>query len=360
MCNKNNYKIMEKNKEFFEKLLKAKSPSGYEEEATKVFNDYCSEFSKKSYEDNIGNSGFVLSGDIKNGNYKTIMISGHIDQIGAQVSYINDHGLLSFIALGGLDKKTLPGARLKVKSINGDWIDGVIQKKPIHVETPDERDEVIKIKEMTINIGCETKEEAEKLVEIGSPVVFADEPIMNFGKNWICSSGLDDKVGVYITAEVLKNLSTETDSLENKEIYGVSCTQEEEGLRGATVCPKRINPDISIDIDVTFSTDEQDIDKAIYGDIKLGKGPVISIGPDKNKKLVELAKKVARENNIPIQFESSFCGGTNTSAIQENSVDCMTCLISIPNTSMHTQVEVCDWRDIEGAIKLITEMVKSL
>lgn len=349
------------NKEFFEKLLKSNSPSGYEEESTKVFNDYCSLFSSKEFEDNIGNSVFTIEGNNDGeSNLKKIMISGHVDQIGAQVSYINDKGQLSFISLGGLDKKTLPGSRVNVRTTDGNWIIGVIQKQPIHVETPEQRDEIIKIKDMTVNIGCETKEEAKKIVEIGSPIVFADEPIMNFGNNWICSPGLDDKVGVYITAEVLKNLSNDINSITGKKIYGVSCTQEEEGLRGAMVCSKNINPDISIDIDVTFSTYEQDIDKSVYGDIKLGNGPVISIGPDKNKNLINLAKKISKEKSIPVQFESTHCGGTNTSAIQENSLNCMTLLISIPNTSMHTQVEVCDWRDIEGAINLITEIVKSI
>lgn len=351
-----------KDKEFLKKLLESQSPSGYETETLSVFSEYCSEFSNLEFIDSMGNTCFSIG--TENSCEKTIMISAHIDELGFQITYINDNGLLNFERLGGVDVKTLFGTRVKLIGNNGEKIMGVIGKKPIHVEDhEDMRGYPIEQKELTIDIGVESKEEALKFVSIGTVGTYADDPIMNFGENRICSRGLDDKIGIYICACVLKKLETSNFCKNNKnyKIYCVANTQEECGLRGALVTSKRINPDISIDVDVTFSTcDNRGVEKEIYGELTLGKGPVIAIGPSINNNLVNLAKKVMEKENINVQYEVVYPGGTNTSAIQENSIDCKTSLISVPIRSMHTQAEVCDMRDVNGAIDLIYSMIVNM
>ena len=343
------------NKEFFKNLLNASSPSGYEEEATRVFNSYCSTFGNFEFVDSIGNSVFSIGAG-----ERRVLISGHIDTpLGLQIQYINDSGLVHFITLGGIDRKVLPGARVEILTKNGK-IPGIISKKPIHVESDDEYDSVLKIKELSIDIGAENKEEAEKIVDIGDPVIILPDPMIEFGKNRIVSGGLDDKVSVYIIAEVLKRLS-EGEYITGKKVYFAACTQEELGLRGSKVLANRLDPDISIDLDVTFATDTYGIEKEIYGDIALGKGPVIQFGPANNKKLIELAKSIANKNNIPVQYAVTKPGGTNTDSFQMHSKNCSTLLISIPQRGMHVgSSEMCDWRDINGAIDLITEIILNL
>lgn len=350
------------NKEFLEKLLKSQSPSGYETEALNVFSDYCSEFSRLDFVDSMNNTCFSFW-DL-NLAEKTIMISAHIDELGFQVTYINENGLLNFVPLGGIDIKTLFGAKIKLFGKNGEKIIGVIGKEPIHTEDKDKRmGYTLKYENLTIDIGAENKEEALKLVDIGTVGTYADDPYINFGNNRICSRGLDDKIGIYICACVFKKLKEEGYCDKNTK-YNILCvanSQEEFGLRGALVTAKRINPDISIDVDVTFSTcDNKGVEKEIYGELILGKGPVISIGPNNNNELVNLAKKVATNNNIDTQFGITRPGGTNTSAIQVNSINCKTLLISIPIRSMHTQVEICDKRDVDGAINLISSIVNNI
>lgn len=360
--------MKEESKKFLNDLLKSASPSGYEEESTEIFKEYCRGFDNANMEfiDKIGNCVFSI-GDMSSKNPKKIMISGHIDEIGLQVIYITDDGFIKFTSLGGIDKKVLPGSIVYIINDKGEKIKGVIGKKPIHVETPDERHEVNKFEDLIIDIGTDNKEETLKLVSIGNPIIFNSDIDINFGNNKIVSRGLDDKIGVFITAEVLRRLNEEFESypgycsLEDKIVYCVSNVQEEVGLRGAMISSNRINPDISIDIDVTFATDEgRDINPGIYGEIKLGKGVVIENGPDKSKRLVKLMKDIANKNNISYQISCCHNGGTNTSAIQENSFDCETILLSIPNRNMHTQVEICDWRDVESCIDLIVAIIKEL
>ena len=346
-------------KEFFEKLLKAPSPSGYEEEATKVFNDYCSKFSNcnHEFEDSIGNSVFSIgTGE------KKILISGHIDTpLGLQVQYINDSGLIHFITLGGVDRKVLPGSRVKILTENGK-IPGIISKKAIHVESDDEYDSVLKIKELSIDIGAEDKKEAEELVNVGDPVIILPEPIMEFGKNRIVSGGLDDKVSVYIVAEVLRKISeAKYVNLAGKKLYFAAVTQEEVGLRGSKVLANRLDLDASIDLDVTFATDTYGIEKEVYGDIALGKGPVIEHGPDCNKNLIRLAKSIANKEKILVQFGSHKPGGTNTDSFQMHGSNCATMLLSIPQRGMHVgNSEMCDWRDINSAIDLVMRILVNI
>ena len=135
--------------------------------------------------------------------------------------------------------------------------------------------------------------------------------------------------------------------------------QEETGLRGSGVLAKRVEPDLSISLDVTFCAVEG-VKKEDVGDVVLGKGPVIMHGSDKSPRIAKALKEVAKTHGIPYQEAVSGPRGTNTTNIQESSRNCETYLISIPNKNMHTQVEICDWNDVENTIKLLTEFLKTL
>ena len=294
--------------------------------------------------DKVGNAAFsVGSGDVK------IMLSGHIDEIALQVQKIDDKGFIHFIIDGGIDPKVLPGSTVAIHTSNG-VIHGVIGKAPIHIEYyNDEKDKAIKVKDLKIDIGAETKEEAAKLVSIGDPVTICDIPIM-LGENRFASRGLDDKVGVFVMAEVLKRLSTM--NLTKVKVYGVACTQEETSASGAIGAASKIDPQYSIDYDVTFATDDDYVSPNEWGDIKLGKGGAIAHGVDSNKRLAKLVKSVCEENKIPYQEFAVGSGGTDTVWIKQSSTDAETLLLSIPNRNMHTQVEVCDYRDLESLIEM--------
>ena len=180
------------NKVFLNALLRAFSPSGYEENATQVVQNYLDGVANFEFIDKVGNAAFsVGSGAVK------IMLSGHIDEIALQVQKIDDKGFIHFIIDGGIDPKVLPGSTVAIHTSNG-VIHGVIGKTPIHIEYHGEnKDKAIKVKDLKIDIGAETKEEAAKLVSIGDPVTICDIPIL-LGENRFASRGLDDKVGVFI------------------------------------------------------------------------------------------------------------------------------------------------------------------
>lgn len=354
------------NEKFFKDLLVAPSPSGSEDKAVKVWRDAMDEVGVSVYEDKMKNSAYsVGNGPIK------ILLSGHIDEVQGRVTYISDNGILSMISTGGICKKSLVASHVLILNSDGSSVEGIVEKVPIHLEEKDAADKVENINTFKINIGASTKDEAEKMgVNVGSIVIYARNTNMNFGPNQICSQGLDDKVGVYITYEILSRLASEANNstisffdrawASKYTVIGLASTQEETGLRGATVAAKSINPDISIDFDVTFATDgDSGIDKCKNGDIKLGGGGVIQYGPDKSERLNRILVESAKEAFTSFQRGASRAGGTNTDAIQLNSTDCETTLISVPNRNMHTPIEVVDKRDIESIVNMVTRAIRN-
>lgn len=346
------------NKEFIKELLFAPSPSGYESAARNVFLEYLVSLRtdkgpvKYEFTDSIGNCA-VSVGDGK----IPFMVSGHIDEIALQVQYIDDDGFIHFIKDGGIDPKSIVGQVVTI--INDKFpegIKGVIGKKPIHIEgRGEDKDKAIKFTDMKVDIGAETKEDAMKLVEVGNPIIISKNIFDLPCGNRIAGNGLDDKLGVAVTAEVIKRLSGH--KLNALKVYGVACTQEEVGGYGAHLAAKRINPTFSIDYDVTFATDDGLVEKKEWGDIKLGKGGAIAFGPDKDMRMCTRMIKVCKEKNIPYQTFSVGAGMTNTLKIKMASDNATTMLLSIPNRNMHTPVEVCDYRDLDSLVDMTVEYI---
>lgn len=353
--------MVRKNSDFFKALLEAPSPSGVEDKAVKIWKDKMTVLLSEStyYSDKMGNTAFRM-GD---GRTK-LLLSGHIDEVNARVTNISDKGVISMMSTGGICKKSLVASHIAIMTDNGILIDGIVEKKAIHCEEGDDKDKVADITKFNVNVGAESKEEVEALgVHVGSPVIYARNTNMEFGLNQICSQGLDDKVGVFITYCVMEKLNAtpiDSDWRRKYTVIGLAAVQEETGLRGASVAANAINPHISLDFDVTFANDgNTGLNKGKYGDIKLGEGGVIQYGPDKSMRINKVLTMIADEAEIPFQYGASRAGGTNTNAIQLRADNCETTLISIPNRSMHTPVEVVDWRDIQSIVDLVFNAIIS-
>ena len=336
---------------FLEQLMRSASPTGYESEAAKIFRDYLAGCCEVSC-DVMGNTIAALNTSAP----VRVMLAGHYDEIGFQIVYISDEGLLYFRANGGIDKLNVPSSEVDIITANGK-VPGVIGKKPIHLLTPAEREKALELKDMWIDIGASSRKEAEKLVSVGDPVVMRDNFRM-LNKHRFISKGTDDKIGAFIVAEVMHRLAKRQ---LNVAVYGLGTVQEEVGLRGATAGAYSVDPHIGFGIDVGFATDLPDIPKKQYGDITLGKGPALSHSCDNNIVLGRIIRKVAKDHKIPYQESVAHraTGGTDTAAIQLARGGVATALFSIPNRYMPSQVEMCDLRDAAAAIDLLTETIAS-
>ena len=342
-----------KAKKFLEELLMTCGPSGFEFEQAKVYRDYLRPFADDIRTDVLGNTIARLNPDAK----FQFMLSGHYDEIGFQVVSIMPQGLVSFRPVGGIDPLTLPGTGVEILTEKG-HIPGVIGRKPIHLQTPDERKAVPKIEDLWIDIGAEDQKAAAKLVQVGDPVSFSRNFEM-LSKTCVHSKSLDDKIGAFVIAEAFRQLA------KRKIKVGVACVgtvQEELGLRGAITGAFGVNPDAAIAVDVGFATDVPGIKPELLGDIKLGAGAELQRNADNNPPLLNRILKTAAKHKIPYQMTTGHraTGGTDTAAIQMTRGGVATALISIPNRYMHTPAEICDLRDVESAVDLIVETIASL
>lgn len=344
-------------KKLLKNLLNSCSPSGYEEKSQEIIKDFIENLGlKPDYSDKIGNLGCKIGrGPIK------VLISGHIDEIAMSVLNIDEQGFITPINMSGCDKKVLPGSQVLIMTETG-LIKGVVCKHPLHLEHADKiADKVMDFEYYKISIGCDSKKEVEDMgVYVGCPIIFERNVDVDFGKHKILGNALDDKVGVFITFSILETIlgNSEVNSWRDKyTVYFISGVQEESGCRGLKVAANNINPDISIDFDVTFAGDGGFVKKDKYGDISLGKGPVIMYGQDKSVRIAKILKDIAKEKEFMYQTGVARPGGTNTSSIQLFSKNCETMLISIPNLNMHSPNEICDFRDIAIAVELVSSMI---
>ena len=341
------------NKNEFQEFLMTNSPTGNEKESRDWLMSHYKDLSIAK--DICGN----VYGNIPiyeyNDDMLCIMIEGHIDEIGGQVLHIDDNGYLIFRENGGLDKQSLISQR--VRFLNG--IEGVIGKKTLHIEKPEDREKVKNIETLWIDCGFKNRKEALKHIDIGEFFTF----VPNVSVMWndlISSKGIDDKVGAYIAFEVIRRLSEE--KYQTHEVYAVGTVQEEVGCYGARSAAYSIHPDICISLDVEFASDIPDGDKNRLGDIKLGEGLVIKRNTDTNPVLFEYFKNYCKKHKIKHQISATAWdgGGTNASMIKNSRAGIATIDIGIPNRYMHTSNEVISWKDVESGIDMLVEIIKSI
>jgi endoglucanase len=338
--------------DFFKQLIQTPSPTGFEEKIQNVVRDYMTPYADTITTDVHGNVIAAKNPDAP----LRVMLAGHCDQIGLLVNYIDAEGFLYVLQLGGWDAPMLLGQRVIVWSESGP-IPGVIGKKPIHLLNDEEKKKVVKVQDLWIDIGAKNKEEAEKLVEIGTPVTL-DLEYRELQNDMVAAPGTDDKAGVWGVMEALRRADA---SKLKCAVYAVSTVQEEVGLRGAKTSAYGIDPQIGIAVDVTFATDCPTIEKKQNGEVLIGGGPVISRGPNMNNKLVNALVKTAKDHEIAFQMcAEGRITGTDANSIQINRSGVATGLVSIPNRYMHSPVEVISLKDIDAAANLLAGFLESL
>ncbi len=337
---------------FLQNLLSVPSPSGYEGPAQNVWTKYVSPFCDKIEKDSHGNRIAVRN----QGQSMRVMFAAHMDELGFIVKHIDDQGYIFFQTIGGHDLSVIPGRRVIIQTKDGP-VRGATGKKAIHIMTPEERKKVSPIEDLWIDIGLENKELVMDKVRIGDPVVY-DTEMQFLNDDILVSRAFDDKIGVFALAEALRLLQNQ--SL-GTTLYMVSTVQEEIGMRGAVTSAYHIDPSVGIAVDVTQATDYPKVDKRKYGDIKLGKGPVILKGANANSLLTEIIIESAEAESIPYQIEAEAGStGTDAASIQLTRKGVATGLISIPLRYMHTPSEVVSLKDVENTARLLASVARLL
>lgn len=292
--------------------------------------------------DNVGN--LIVSKKGKKQPKNKIMFSAHMDEIGFIITHIDENGFLKFSCIGDIDSRVFIGKRLLVGENS---IVGLLGSKAIHLVKKEEFDSPAKTSDLYIDIGAESREEAEKLVSLGDRAVF-DSDFSKFGDGCVMGKALDDRCCCAILMELLK---------EDSEYDFTVCftTREEIRGNGASAAAFTVSPDISVVVGTSVAGDTPCVpgDKFIT---KLGNGPAISFrdkGTLYDMEIFRRITKICKDKNITVQTKHGICGENGAEFIHKTKGGIRPVCVSVPVRYAHSPYAAIKLSDAEGLVALI-------
>ena len=297
--------------------------------------------------DRIGNCIVKLKG--KKEAPHSVVLAAHMDEVGGIVTGITADGYLRFDTVGGIVPAVLFARRV---SVNGHV--GVIGGKAMHQCSEKERSSVPSIADMRIDIGADTKEEAEAVVKLGDEIIFLSD-YTELGNNLFKAKALDDRAGCAMLLELAKT----------KPEYDVTIaftTQEEVGLRGAAVAGNTLQCEYSVVVDATTAADTAGVpvDKQVCN---VGGGPVVSFMDRRtvyDKDLYTHIRRLAEENGIPAQTKTMVAGGNDAGSFQTAGIGSRVAAVSLPCRYIHSPSCVLAHKDVDNTLKLLGLLMNTL
>ncbi|MBR5586785.1 MAG: M42 family peptidase [Clostridia bacterium] len=298
--------------------------------------------------DNMGNLYCFKKGRKSD---KKVMLSAHMDEVGFLVKDITDDGYLKFASIG-IDSRILLGLRVFVGK---NKVPGVIGIKAVHLTTADERKKPVKSKDMYIDIGADSKEEAEVLAEKGDLIVF-DSDYVEFGESKIKAKALDDRAGCAALLKLMEEADFEYDT------WCVFTVQEEAGLRGGTVAARKILPDLFIALETTTCSDIPDAENGMNVTTQ-GKGVALSFMDGRfmaDRKFVTAVLELGKRKGIACQLKSFAAGGNEVRSSQMVGGGTVAAALSVPTRYLHSPVSVMDKSDYDSLYLMAKEICENL
>lgn len=324
---------------FIEELTNMDGVSGNETAVREFIKEQITPHADEIIVDSIGN---LIA--LKRGNpQKRIMLAAHMDEVGFIISGITDSGYLRFKTVGGIDSRVIISKRVRIGEKK---VKGVIGMKAIHLQKPSERDSVPEVKDLYIDIGAKSKEDALKKVSLGDYAAF-DTKYEKLGESTFKAKAIDDRIGCAALMELMINPV-------KYDTYFVFTVQEEVGLRGAGVAANRIKPDIALVLEATTCSDIAGFKEHEHV-TSMGEGIAISFMDMRTVVNADFRKwlyRLAESNNIPVQYKRSASGGNDAGKIHLALGGIKTASISVPCRYLHSPCGIASMNDVKGMYAL--------
>ncbi|MCI1965751.1 MAG: M42 family metallopeptidase [Oscillospiraceae bacterium] len=279
----------------------------------------------------------------------SLMLDAHMDEVGLIITDFTEEGFLRFSTVGGIDRRILPGKTVWIEG----KLSGVIGVKPIHLLERDEREKSVPLKDLFIDIGAETREEAEKLVAPGDAVIFDSVFDLSHGK--IKSKALDDRAGCALLIELMR------DGLAYDTTF-VFSVQEEVGLNGAKTAGYAVHPQAAIAVECTTAADVAGVERG--RDVcRVGEGPVVSFMDRRtlyDREYYQLAFEAAKAAGVKCQPKRAVAGGNDAGAISTSCGGVRMASVSLPCRYLHAPVGIISQDDYEEAKKLLAVLAERI
>jgi endoglucanase len=337
-------------------LLTSPGPSGYEQSAAAVFRAACEPFAAEVTSDTVGSTVARVPAAAPGGG-PSVAIVGHIDEIGLIVNHIDDDGFLWIGGIGGWDPIVLVGQRVRVASRGGD-VFGVVGKKPIHLLKDEDRKKAPELKDLHIDIGAASGDEARGRVRVGDVAVVDAEPVELPNDRYV-SRSMDNRIGCFVAYEAAR-LVAEAGGAAG-DVYAVAVAQEEITFAGAHTTAYSLRPNVAIVVDVTFETKPPGHDEKEVGKHHFGSGPVISRGSTLDPQVFERLHDAGTEEDIPFTVSATTrATWTDADAFHVSRAGIPTGLVSVPLRYMHSPVEMVQLDDVLNTARLIAAFARRL
>jgi putative aminopeptidase FrvX len=343
--------IMKPIKDHLKELISLPGLSGFEDPIRQVIHSTWEPLVDELSISPVGSLHGLRHGkDNKSQSRPSILIAAHMDAIGLMVTDL-DHGFLHVTEVGGIDPRVMPGQLVTVHGIRN--IMGVVTYLPDRLRSKEKEKSPPSLSELLVDTGLPERE-LEKLIRVGDPVSFAQEPI-ELGENILAGHTMDNRASVAAVTFCLQELQHINHIW---DVWAAATTQEEETLAGGFTSPFSIQPTIAVAVDVTFGRMPGVSD---YRTFPLGKGPTIGLGPNIHPSLQKRFKTTAEALDIPFSMEiMPQHSGTDAYAMQVVAEGIPTAVIGIPLRNMHTAVECGMIKDIERTGHLLAQFIARL
>jgi tetrahedral aminopeptidase len=335
--------------ELLKQLTEAVGVSGEEKEVRKLIQELISDHVDSTRVDAMGNLIATKKGT---GELDwTVLVDAHMDEVGLMITEVDSNGAFQFAGVGGFNDRALLG---KVVQVGAKKVTGIIGARPIHLLDSSQRDSIVKMKDMRIDIGASSKESADKKISAGDRAAFLTDyeelGDMAIGKSF------DNRAGCAVLIELLRRDPYPFD------LVAAFTVQEEVGLRGAKVAGYSVKPDVALVLECTPAYDLPN-ERDVSPNVILGRGPAVYVmdsGAIQDPRLVSHITRTADANGIPFQIRRPGGGGTNTGSVQRAGAGVPAATIATPTRYPHAPTSMINLNDFNNVIKLAEATLRGL
>ncbi|MDF2540022.1 MAG: hypothetical protein K0S76_3043 [Herbinix sp.] len=338
-------------------LSNAKGVSGFEDETVEIIRKY-SEGLGTVKEDSLRN--LYIYRKENSGSLPVVQLDAHSDEVGFMVQAIKPNGTLQIITLGSWVTSNIPAHKVWVRNAEGVYLPGIVASKPPHYMSEQEKKSALEMKQITVDVGATSKEEAMKefKIRIGEPIIPCVDFEYNENFDLMIGKAFDNRLGCACALDTLKALSGTTLEV---DLVAAIASQEEVGARGSIVTSRVVKPDLAIVFEGCPADDTCVDGYEIQTAIK--KGPMlrhIDARMITNPRFQRFALDIAAKHDIAVQEAVRAGGSTNSAAIHVSNAGVPTIVIGIPVRYAHTHYGISAFYDYENGYRLAFEIIKAL
>jgi len=290
-----------------------------------------------------------------------ILLSGHMDEVGFAVQTILKNGLIKFMPLGGWWSHTLLAQRVRILTREGREILGIIGAKPPHLLGEGEREKLVKIEDMFIDVGAVNADDLRERfgIRLGDSIVPWSPFLRMHNPDMLVCKGFDNRVGMALVIQIVQLLGTIPHP---NTVWGTGTVQEEVGVRGAQTAGFSVNPDAAIVLEGAPADDLPGIPEDERQGV-VGRGVQIRLMDPTaimNRKFAQDAIALAESLEIPHQVAVRRSGGTDARAIPLHHRGVPPIVLGVPSRYIHTQNSIIHLEDYLGAFSLVVAILENL